>query len=105
MTEAAGRLVGMVAINDVLRAPAGRGLVVTDRLPNNAEAWPHMRVEQVMRRRVLTIAPDAPLIEAAARMVNRAIHPLPVVAEGMLCGIISRADILSALLRSATGGS
>ncbi len=53
----------------------------------------------------MTIAPDAPLIEAAARMVNRAIHPLPVVAEGMLLGIISRADILSALLRSATGGS
>ena len=50
-----------------------------------------------MRRAVPTVDPEAPLIEVAAKMVRRN-DPLPVVANGQLIGIISRSDIVAALL-------
>lgn len=99
VTEPADHLIGIIAIKDVLKAPFGRSLVMSDRLANNAAAWESMQVAQVMRRRVLTIAPDAPLVEAAAKMINRGLHPLPVVKAGKLIGVISRADIVAALLK------
>jgi len=99
VTEPADHLIGIIAIKDVLKAPFGRSLVMSDRLANNAAAWKFMQVAQVMRRRVLTIAPDAPLVEAAAKMINRGLHPLPVVKAGKLIGVISRADIVAALLK------
>ena len=50
-----------------------------------------------MRRAVPTVDPEAPLIEVAAKMARRN-DPLPVVANGQLIGIISRSDIVAALL-------
>ena len=50
-----------------------------------------------MRRAVPTVDPEAPLIEVAANMVRKN-DPLPVVANGQLIGIISRSDIVAALL-------
>lgn len=100
--EPAGHLLGIIAIKDVLKAPFGRSLVMSDRLADNAEAWKSTQVAQVMKRRVLTIAPDAPLVEAAAKMINRGLHPLPVVKAGKLIGVISRADIMASLLEERT---
>jgi CBS domain-containing protein len=93
------KLVGILALNDILRAPFRRTMVVSDRLADNAQAWSGLRVEQVMRRRVATIEPSTPLILAAAKMVNREMPRLPVVEDGQLVGIISPADIVSILLR------
>jgi CBS domain-containing protein len=47
----------------------------------------------------ITIDADAPLREAAALMVDRSINRLPVVEEGRLVGIVSRADLVRAYLR------
>jgi len=105
VTEPAGQLIGIVAIKDVLKAPFGRGLVVSDRLAENAATWESTRVQEVMRRRVLTISPEAPLVEAAAKMINRGLHPLPVVKAGRLIGVISRADIVAALLEGNARGN
>ena len=104
VTEPAGHLIGIIAIKDVLKAPWGRSLVISDRLENNAEAWKSIQVAEVMRRRVLTIPPDAPLVEAAAKMINRGLHPLPVVKAGKLIGVISRADIVASLLEGKGRG-
>lgn len=52
------------------------------------------KVKNIMRRGVISIAPDAHASQAAALMVDHKIGALPVVKEGKLVGIISATDIL-----------
>ena len=53
------------------------------------------RVDQVMRRSVVTVTPDCPLEEAAQLMVDHKIGGLPVVEGDRLIGIITDTDIFS----------
>ncbi|HEX3265074.1 MAG TPA: CBS domain-containing protein [Candidatus Limnocylindrales bacterium] len=48
----------------------------------------------------VTIAPSQSLAEAAACMVQRRVNRLPVVEKGWLVGIVTRADLVRAYLRS-----
>jgi predicted transcriptional regulator len=48
----------------------------------------------------VTIAPDRPVSEAAWFMVQREVNRLPVVRDGNLVGIISRADLIRTFTRS-----
>jgi acetoin utilization protein AcuB len=57
-----------------------------------------IRVEDVMTREVLTIAPDAPLDEGARLMRSERIGALPVVEDRRLVGILTRSDVLDAFL-------
>ena len=53
-----------------------------------------MLVKEIMRRRVLTLSPDAPLSQAAKMFDERGISGAPVVSpEGRLLGVLSRTDI------------
>lgn len=56
-----------------------------------------VRVEQLMRRSVLSIGPDAPLREAAERMRQHRVHRLLVVEGGVLRGVVSALDLLIAV--------
>ena len=47
----------------------------------------------------ITIEPDMPLRVAAERMVNDGVNRLPVVENGRLVGIVTRADLVRAYLR------
>jgi len=61
---------------------------------------PVERVEQVMHRAVMTIAPDATVAEAARVMVIHDINRLPVTdVNGKSLGIISRLDVVAAFTR------
>jgi CBS domain-containing protein len=54
-----------------------------------------MRAHQIMTKPVVTIAPDATILEAANVMLNRHISGLPVVdAAGKLVGIVSQGDFI-----------
>ncbi len=54
-----------------------------------------MTVADFMTRRVITVAPDAPLAEAAKLMLDHKISGLPVVDEaGHVVGIVSEHDLL-----------
>lgn len=70
---------------------------------------PHGRAARAQARTALalmstpavTVGPEATLTEAARRMHERQVKRLPVVdAAGRLVGIVSRADLLTAFLRS-----
>lgn len=55
---------------------------------------------QVMTMSVATIHPDATVVEAAREMAHRHVKRLPVVnQEGLLVGIVARADLLKVFLR------
>jgi CBS domain-containing protein len=50
------------------------------------------KVSEVMTRPLKVIDPEAPIKEAARRMVNRRIRRLPVIKDNKLVGIITAAD-------------
>lgn len=51
-------------------------------------------VADIMIRDIATIEPEAPVSEAARRMIERRIHRLPVVENGTLIGIVSAFDFM-----------
>ena len=61
--------------------------------------WPYTTVGDVMRslESLRTVGPDRPLAEALEMMGREDVNQMPVVQEGKLAGIISRAHILRVL--------
>jgi CBS domain-containing protein len=57
-------------------------------------------VAGVMSSPAITIRPDRSIREAAELMLERRVNRLPVVDDGRLVGIIARADLVRAYLRS-----
>jgi acetoin utilization protein AcuB len=53
-------------------------------------------VEDMMTPKVLTLAPDAFLADAARRMRRERIRAIPIVDAGRLVGILTRSDVLDA---------
>lgn len=56
------------------------------------------RVGDVMTRNPLTIAPDTSLADVATILQKNSIKRLPVVADGVVVGIVSRANLLRGLI-------
>ena len=52
----------------------------------------NIKVSEVMTTPLRVIDPDAPLKEAARRMVNKGIRRLPVIKDNQLVGIITATD-------------
>ena len=52
---------------------------------------------EVMTREVISIGPDLPIEAAAAILHGHGIRRVPVVADGVLVGILSRGDLVKAL--------
>ena len=101
-----GRLVGIVTEGDFLRQEVSRGrpyrLSLLDALfgDGKPEAPSAETVAEVMTDKVVTITPEASIGEAARLMASRSIKRLPVIGdEGLLEGIISRADIVNAFTK------
>jgi len=94
------RLVGIITMGDIYRrAPLGAVAVEA----RDAELLlDHVQVGGVMTLRPEFVEPDAPLLEAARRILSRRIGALPVVDQGQLVGILTGSDVLQALI-SALG--
>jgi CBS domain-containing protein len=100
-----GSLLGVVSEADILfkeRGPAERhgllGWLLEPDAPQKLEA---RTAEQAMTSPARTIGPERPVSEAAGRMLEEGINRLPVVDdEGKLLGIVTRADLVRAFVRS-----
>jgi CBS domain-containing protein len=57
-------------------------------------------VEDMMTPDPVTVAPDADVREAARLIAERRHNRLPVVEHGRLVGVVTRLDVLEALVRS-----
>ncbi len=108
VVDSAGAVIGMVTEGDLLRrveigteARHGRWLELLlgpGRLARDYVRSHARKVDEVMTREVASIGPDTPLAEAVALMEQRHVKRLPVVDRAQLVGILSRANLLSALL-------
>ena len=91
-----GTLVGIVTDRDIRDAyPSSLRRIRTEDIEEFAG---ERTVDQVMTREVVTISPEATLREAALRLRQYRLGALPVMEEGQLVGIISRSDLLEAML-------
>jgi CBS domain-containing protein len=107
VVDDAGELVGIVSEGDLLhRVEAGTEyrrswwldlLASKEVLADEFSRSHSRRVADVMTRRVITVDPDATLAEVAATLERNGIKRVPVVQNGKLVGIISRANLLQAL--------
>ncbi len=57
-------------------------------------------VGQAMSAPAITIGPKRQVHEAAALMISESVNRLPVVDDGMLVGILTRADVVRAFTRT-----
>lgn len=54
-------------------------------------------VAQAMTPDPVVVAPDTPISQVAALMVEKNYHTLPVVAQGKLVGVVGKEDVLRTL--------
>lgn len=76
-----GQLVGIVSVTDAKHV--------------EQTAWPTTRIADVMTRSPLhTLAPEATLADALQLMVDYGVHQPPIVQDGALVGMVTRADLM-----------
>ncbi|MFB3074705.1 MAG: CBS domain-containing protein [Candidatus Methylomirabilales bacterium] len=96
-----GRLVGIVTDRDLRQALPSRAVgLEMHEAPHLAEK---VRIWEVMARAVVTISREAPIEEAARLLLKYRIGGLPVLKGETLVGIITKTDLLQALLSESVG--
>jgi acetoin utilization protein AcuB len=91
------RLVGVISDRDLLRATSPFIGRASERPQDVATL--NRRVHQIMTRKLVVVAPEAPVDEAARLMLDKRVSCLPVVDdEDRLLGIVTWRDQLRSLL-------
>jgi len=107
-----GRILGIVSEGDLIRRPE----IETDRAP---AGWLHAflsdeerarefvkshgrKVREVMTQPAICVAPDTPLAVVVRLMERHRVKRLPVVENGKLAGLVTRADLLRTLVSRRT---
>lgn len=97
--DAEGTLVGIVSRRDFLAGALTKVIGIGPDAERIALA--ELTAEAVMTRDVVTVAPETPLAEAAALMLERKIGCLPVLRDGRLAGILTESDFVRRAAASA----
>ncbi len=95
-----GVLKGLLVEGDLKRAEPSMLSQSQDEFNRVMEETP---ISRIMIRNPMTIAPDAPLLEAAETLHNSKYGSLPVVEDGRVVGIITANDMLRALIQVLRG--
>lgn len=105
-----GALVGVVSLADVVRHQhqSNRGatdayyhdfLMMEGLMKEYQPALPDMRVAAIMSRDVITAAPEESITAVAERLVQYKIHRLIIARDGVMVGLVSTIDLLTAFAR------
>jgi len=107
VVAADGKLVGIISEGDLMRRVesgterrrswwlelmTGREALAAEYVKEHSR-----KVSDVMTREVITVKPEAPLSDIATVLERNGIKRVPVVQDGKVVGIISRANLLQAL--------
>jgi CBS domain-containing membrane protein len=88
-----GRLVGLVSQRDLMAAQAASLATSV-----SADQDPAIPVGKIMKTDLWTVSPDTPILEAARIMLDHRYGCVPVVADGLLVGIVTAIDLLQLLV-------
>ncbi len=81
VVDADGNIIGIITEADIISKVNREGLSVAD----------------IMSHEIIAVGEETPVNEIAALLTERKIKRVPVVCEGKLVGIVSRADIVHAV--------
>ena len=108
VTDSDGAVLGIVTESDLLRrAETGTEnrhdrwaslLIGPGRLAREYVRTHGRKVAEVMTERVFIVTPETPLADLVALMETKHVKRVPVVDQGRLVGIVSRADVMAALV-------
>lgn len=111
VVDDSGRLVGLVSEGDLMRRRESgterhaswwlRLLAGPEEQARQYTKSHGMKAADIMTRKVITVAEDMPLDEIASTLERHGIKRVPVVRDGRIVGIVSRANLLHGL---AAGG-
>ncbi|AVA26366.1 MULTISPECIES: CBS domain-containing protein [unclassified Rhizobium] len=99
-----GQLVGLITEGDLLRrSELGHRTMADESLSPEEKARTYIKsnawkVADVMSRNPVSIGEDTPLARVANLMEEHGIKRLPVTRAGAVVGIVSRADLLQAII-------
>jgi CBS domain-containing protein len=107
VVDAAGALIGMITEGDLIRrAELGTGgcqpgwlssFFSPGRTAQDYVRTHGLRVREIMTNEVISVSPGMPLTDVVELMESQQVKRLPVLEDGKLVGIVSRADLLRAL--------
>jgi len=101
-----GRVVGIVTEHDLLRRTDRPGsqqpywlqqMIERAAVAKEAVRFDEAKVKEVMTSEPFVVMEDTPIEDLCHMMQQRSIKRLPVVRDGRLVGIVSRADLVLAL--------
>lgn len=108
VVDGEGRVLGILSEGDLIRRPelgtdnhrAGwlSVFLSEDESARDFVKTHGMTAREVMSQPAICVAPDTPLAEVVRLMERHRVKRLPVVAHGKLAGLLTRADLLRALL-------
>lgn len=100
VVDHAGRLAGMVSESDLLwhRVPSDPTAHMRPRPDTDPATRPGL-VAEIMSPYPVITRPDADVADVAEQMLEHDVRSMPVVEDGAVVGIISRRDILRAMVR------
>jgi CBS domain-containing protein len=93
------RLLGMLSVRELMRHLLASEVLSdgSPRVPSPLYAS-QKAVGDVMTRQVLCVAPEQPVAQVAALMINKDVERVPVVRDGRLVGFLTRGDIVRKLI-------
>lgn len=103
------RLCGMLTEKEILRVvlpgyieQVGKMIYTGyDKIIKKMQGLKELTVKDVMRKEVVTIAPEISLAEVARLMLTKKIRRIPVIKEGKVVGIIAREDVVKTVFKDA----
>lgn len=105
-----GRVVGIVSEGDLMRRPESGTerrpswwleLLATPQRARDYVKSHGLTAKDVMTREVITVAEDATLAQVATLLERHRIKRVPVIRDGRIVGIVSRANLLHGLVARA----
>lgn len=90
------KIVGMLSYTDLLRISFADA--IDDENDVDTTVYNMFTVEQVMAKKLVSIAPDATIKEAAQILTTKEFHALPVCEGDLLVGIITTTDLIKYLI-------
>lgn len=114
VVDAQKKLIGIVTENDLIRKNKRLHiptvirlfdafiLLGSDRLENEIKKMVAATVDEICTKDVVSIGEETSLDEIATIMAEQHIHLLPVLRDGVVVGIVGKADMVRAMMDEAS---
>jgi len=107
VVDASGQLIGVITEGDFLRRPEGErfpwiSILLSDTSAQTTAKELHERhVDEAMSRNPISVGVETSIDEVLLLMQRHGVKRFPVVDGGRVVGIVSRANLLRAVMRKA----